>query len=204
MCNCRWGAVSWSESRSRPEGTRWLTVPIRREAGQLIKDVRTDDQQDWRRKHLATLEHVYARAPFAHDMLALVEDIYRQDCGSLADLNIAATERTAAYFGLGADFRRSGQYPTSATSSAHLLELVGRFAGDTYVTGHGARNYLDHDLFAANGIEVRYMRYECQPYPQLHGAFTPYVSTLDLIANCGRDGARCIRSGSVNWKEFVR
>jgi hypothetical protein len=47
------------------------------------------------------------------------------------------------------------------------------------------------------------MDYRLDPYPQLHGDFTPYVSALDLIANCGVSGRDRIRSGTLYWKEFV-
>jgi len=33
-------------------------------------------------------------------------------------------------------------------------------------------------------------------YPQLHGAFVPYLSALDLILNCGDDSASILESGS--------
>jgi hypothetical protein len=29
-------------------------------------------------------------------------------------------------------------------------------------------------------------------YPQLHGEFIPYLSSIDLLFNCGIDGARHI------------
>ena len=75
--------------------------------------------------------------------------------------------------------------------------------GTKYITGHGARNYLDHTLFENAGIAVDYMRYEYIPYPQLHGPFTPYVTSLDLIANCGKRGSAIIRSTAVDWRQFV-
>jgi len=53
------------------------------------------------------------------------------------------------------------------------------------------------------GIRVSYMRYNYNPWPQLHGPFTPYVTALDLIANCGKEGIQYISSGTVDWKEFV-
>ena len=78
-----------------------------------------------------------------------------------------------------------------------------RLKGTTYITGHGAARYLDHSLFLESGIDVQYMEYHKTPYPQLHGAFTPYVTSLDLVANCGSDGIHYIRSGTVGWKEFL-
>jgi hypothetical protein len=80
---------------------------------------------------------------------------------------------------------------------------VQRFGGNVYVTGHGARNYFDHELFERHGISVEYMDYQKIPYPQLHGAFTPYVTILDLIANCGAESMAYLQSGTVRWREFV-
>ena len=76
------------------------------------------------------------------------------------------------------------------------------FEGDVYVTGHGAKNYLDHEAFERGGVHVEYMDYQRRAYPQLHGEFTPYVSILDLIANMGREGRDLICSGTVSWREF--
>lgn len=72
-----------------------------------------------------------------------------------------------------------------------------------YLTGHGARNYLDHEKFEKEGVEVAYMNYVLDPYPQLHGEFTPYVSALDLVANCGKDGLKYIQGNTLNWREFI-
>ena len=72
-----------------------------------------------------------------------------------------------------------------------------------YVTGLGARNYLDHQLFEDAGIRVEYMCYEKAIYPQLHGEFTPHVSILDLIANTGKEGVENIRSGTTYWKNYL-
>jgi len=75
--------------------------------------------------------------------------------------------------------------------------------GTIYVTSHGARNYLDHEAFEQAGVKVHYMRYECNPYPQRWGEFTPYVTGLDLVASLGRDGSSRISSHCVPWRDFL-
>jgi len=85
-----------------------------------------------------------------------------------------------------------------------VLSVVQGLGGDVYVTGHGARHYLDHEAFEAAGVRVEYLDYEKRVYPQLHGPFTPYVSVLDLIANVGRAGRDVIASGTKPWREFLR
>jgi hypothetical protein len=184
------------------EGVRWLTIPVKRGL-QLIRDAEVDDSQRWRERHLGTLRQCYAKAPYLADMLEIVERTYALATRSLSEINCFATEATAAYFQLAPRFLRSSALAAPAASSEKLLNIVIALGGTTYVTGHGARNYLDHELFERHGICVEYMDYRKLRYPQLHGDFTPYVSILDLIANAGRSGAQVICSGTVGWREFV-
>ena len=71
------------------------------------------------------------------------------------------------------------------------------------MTGHGALNYLNHEIFERSRIKVKYMHYQKVHYKQAHGDFTPFVTGLDLVANCGRDGFDVICSEAIYWKEFI-
>lgn len=187
-----------------PSGSRWLTVPIRRKnlGPQIIRDVLTDDSQDWRGAHLKTLSRCYSKAPFFPEMISMVESVYSSGSSSLCEMNIASIEMISGYFGLERRFLRSSLLEVPSSGSEKIFSLVRKLGGDAYITGHGARNYLDHALFEESGIRVEYMNYERAPYPQLHGGFDPHVTILDLIANAGRDGIRWIRSGTIHWREF--
>lgn len=185
-----------------PDGPRWLSAPIRRETGSRIRDVRLDRTHDWTSKVLRSLHYNYARATFADEMIDLVETVLRAKHELIAELNIDAFERICRYFGIWPKFGRSSETIAIGTSSARLLNLCRSHAADVYVTGHGALNYLDHELFDHHHIEVRYMSYDRAPYRQLWSAFDPHVSVLDLIANEGQAGARYLRSGSLSWRQF--
>ena len=84
-----------------------------------------------------------------------------------------------------------------------MLDIVRAVGGTRYVTAHGAAGYLDHALFEAAGVQVDYVDYSLAPYPQLHGAFTPYVSVLDLIANTGDEAANYIRPRTKPWRDLL-
>jgi hypothetical protein len=90
--------------------------------------------------------------------------------------------------------------PGAATE--RLLAICRHFNATEYVTGHGALNYLDHSAFDAAGIQVLYADYSLAEYPQLGEGFTPYVSTLDLIAMTGPDARSYIRPTLVPWRDF--
>lgn len=188
-------------------GSRWMTVPLTGlHLGQRIDEVQLSADDSWRARHLGKLAQAYCGAPHRDEMLALVDDVFSTPVNGLADLAFESTRALARYFGLHDSLRWKSitELPTAGASSARVLEVVKAVGGTRYITGHGARNYLDHAAFEAAGIEVHYMRYRCLPYPQLHGDFTPYVSALDLVAQCGRTGQQYIQPETANWRDFLR
>src|SRR5687767_10206684 len=76
-------------SRTRvlgPDGPRWLSVPVLRQSGQAITDVRFADC-NWPRQHLGTLRAGHARAPYFDEIWALLEPIYAAPGSYLAPFN---------------------------------------------------------------------------------------------------------------------
>jgi hypothetical protein len=189
------------------DGVKWLTVPLREHhRGQRIDEIEVDDRLDWRGQHRAILRQAYFKAPHREEMLGLLDQVLQMRLRTLADVARESFLALVAYFNLnpGRRFMPSSAMNVTGSGSQRLLDLTLAVGGAIYVTGHGAQNYLDHDLFERSGITVQYMRYEMTPYSQLHGEFTPYVTGLDLVANCGRDGGRVIHSESVDWRDFLK
>lgn len=188
------------------QGIKWLTVPLEGVSlGQAIDDVKVNGSTDWRRQHLDTLKQAYAGAPCRKQMLELVKSVYNQKVETIGMLSRLSTEVCCEYYGLdvGRRFVDVKEMGIGGESSKRVLDVVKALGGDRYITGLGARNYLDHQLFDGAGVRVEYMQYEKAEYPQLHGKFTPYVSILDLIANVGKEGSEYIRSGTIYWKEYL-
>jgi hypothetical protein len=186
-------------------GVSWMTLPLRDyHFGQRIDEVMLDDRTDWRSRHREILRQAYRKAAFRDEMLGVVDRVFAQETRTVADISRLSMLELAAYFGLSPRFLSSGNLPVPGASSERVCDIVEHLEGTVYITGHGARHYLNHGLFEEKGIAVEYMRYERTPYPQLHGDFTPYVTALDLIANCGVEGAAMIHSGTIGWKEFTQ
>ena len=188
-----------------PEGMKWMTVPLPKlKLGQRIDEVEVPPPAQWRDQHLGLLRRSLAQAPFFGDAMALVERVYSIDHADIGHLARASLMSLVDYFGLGEATRFVDVVDLGipGTSSERVLDVVQALGGSEYVTGHGALRYLDHARFERASVRVRYMDYRRLPYPQLHGAFVPYVSALDLVANCGREGARYITSETIDWKEL--
>jgi hypothetical protein len=186
--------------------TSWMTVPLLNlKLGQRIDEVKVFPPETWADKHLNLLRNSFLSAPFAADALALAEEVLSKPHPTIADIARESLLVLCRYYGLDQNrrFIDSKELNIPGKGSERVLQIVKALGGRQYITGHGASNYLDHALFERSGISVRYMKYDCIPYPQLHGKFTPYLTALDLVANCGKEGASFIASESIPWREFL-
>ncbi len=184
-------------------GTKWLSVPLRDyHRGQMINEVQIDNSEFWWSRHREILRQNYRASPNCDAMLKIADEVFSSRTNSLAELAICSTKVLANYFGVSAktQYMYSSKMGIKGSGTQRLLDLCVKCDAQIYVTGSGAKRYLDHELFENNGIEVRYMNYAMTQYQQLHGQFTPFVSALDLIANCGRHGADFITSKAINWR----
>ena len=189
-------------------GIRWLTVPLKDvRLGQLICDTEIDQTKNWQRAHLDQLNNAYRKAPFKRDLLDLVTRVFDQSHRYLGELSAASLNALLDYLPsikANTGFVESSSLNVDGASTERVISICAALEGRSYLTGHGARNYLNHEAFERQGMVVAYIEYGLRPYPQLHGAFTPYVSTLDLIANCGVEGSNYIGGATVPWREFLR
>lgn len=187
-------------------GIRWLTVPLRhRHLGQRIDEIIVEERRDWRRSHRDLLRQAYRGATHLDEMLEMVDQVFAGDHHNLSQLAAASTRALIEYFGLdhGRTFRSATALDVPGASTQRVVDLCTRLDAGTYLTGHGARHYLEHERFEARGIEVAYIGYEFKAWPQFHGEFTPYVSALDLVAHRGRAGADSILGRPIPWREFL-
>ena len=170
-----------------PNGIGWLTVPVLHSgrAGQPIREVEIDDRQNWRRKHVATIGQFYARSPYLDVILPRLRTILEQPWRCLVDLDLAVIDWLATELSITVPRYRSSELVIGGDRSARLLNLCRHFGATRYLSGDAAREYLDMALFDAAGVEVSWHDYPHPSYPQLHGAFVPYLSVLDLILNTG-------------------
>lgn len=186
--------------------SRWLTVPLRdHHLGQLIDEVKLDDRQNWQSKHISILKQSYSEAPYCADMIALVDSVFSQKNETLSDLSKASTIALAEYLDLadGCNFVSSSGIAEKEKSTARVLGLCRHFEARNYLTAHGAADYLDHELFEQQGINVYYIDYQLIEYDQLHNDFTPYVSALDIVANIGQQSSHLLSGQKTPWKDFL-
>lgn len=178
-----------------PNGPVWLTVPVLNSGrhGQRIDEVEIDNRSPWARKHVTAIAQNYARTPYVGRYLPQLEEVLSQRWERLVELDIAVVKLMCEWFGITRTIERSSKLEIEGGKSERLLEICRHFGADCYLSGDSAKDYLNVDLFARNGIRVEWQSYQHPAYQQLHGDFIPYLSALDLMLNLGPDSFNILK-----------
>lgn len=188
------------------DGPKFITVPLKnKKQKDLINQVAISYDQDWCSHHRAVLEKSFKDAEYKNDAIELFDEIHSNSSIILSKLCIKSIMVLANYFNLtsGKTFLSSSDLKINGESSHRLVEITKIVGGSKYITGLGALNYLDHNLFEADGIEVEYMKYNIDKYNQSFGEFTPYLTSLDVVANLGKKAPMVMQSTTINWREAI-
>jgi hypothetical protein len=190
------------------DGIRWLSVPLRNwKQGQLINEVRIDNTKNWKQKHWNQLKQAYGNCPFWLETKKLVDSVLSNDYTIISELAETSTRALISYYpwiAEGKYFFRSSLMAVTGRSSQRVVDICSKLGATHYLTGHGARNYLDYSIFEKKNIQVEFIEYSLKPYHQMHGEFTPYVSTLDIISNCGQNAVELVNGMPVSWQKFTQ
>lgn len=185
---------------------QWLTLPVcLPRAAMAIQEIELNSDMDWKLAHLRKFHAAYRKAPFLSDAMTLMESVFAAEGTRLSSITIDSVKCLAAYFGLAepSTFMVSSELGIGGSGSERVLAICQHLEASEYITGHGARNYLDQPSFARAGIEVSFLDYGLAPYHQLSQPFNPYVSGLDLVAMMGKEGHRAIAGSVVKWSKFI-
>lgn len=185
-----------------PSGISWLSIPLEGKGSKTMIADLAPAREDWHAAHMDTLRQSLKDAPHADAALDLASGIDRS--GSLCDAVISSSERLADACGITPpETRLSTEMDVPGSGSTRVLGMVKALGGTRYITGHGARGYLDHAAFDAAGVAVDYMDYDVRPWRDDPG-FTPFVTGLDLLASVGGAAARdYLNPRTRPWTDFL-
>lgn len=174
----------WNRIKT-PQGECRLKVPTARIFGQKLTEVAPKDFLKWKDKHLKTIQMNYKKAPHFSEVFSDFSDCILMEYDNLAALNMATMDLFTEKFGWKKEVYRSSDMKLDTRSEARVIEIVQRIGGDTYISGHGGKNYQDEEHFIQAGINLVYSDFQPLTYRQQWGDFLPNMSVLDYCMNEG-------------------
>lgn len=180
----------------------WLTIALDGKGTQTEIRNLVAAQPDWVARHTGSLRNALGKCPHYTDALACLTAA--SDQPTLCDALIHSTQQLATAAGITLPTPlRSSEMGIDGQGWTRVLALTQAAQGTRYITGHGARNYLDHTAFEEAGIAVEYMDYAVRPWDQ-GATFTPYVTGLDLVARVApAERAAHLNPQTKPWRDVV-
>jgi hypothetical protein len=187
--------VSRTKVRSN-SGPQWLTVPTKVHVQPAIDDVATA-YEAWAKKHLATLRQTYAKAPYASEVMAIMEPEYEAAGHKLGKFNRRIVLAILEYLDIRRPTFLSSAFDVHSIGDDRLIDLVRTLGGTQYISGRGGANYQDPDKFRNAGIELEVCEYRPVPYEAPGFPVLPGLSIVDALFIKGRAARDLLRySGS--------
>jgi hypothetical protein len=176
-------------------GPLWLTVPVKTKGKytQLLNEVEIDNSENWRKDHFESLRSNYAKAPFFKEHEAFFASVYAKEWVRLVDLNVFIILYIISYLEIPVKVLFASALATEGVKTGRLISLCKKTDASVYLSGRGAKVYLEETKFQEAGIVLEYQNYEPSVYPQLVPGFVPYLSVIDLLFNKGKDSIFIIK-----------
>jgi len=174
----------------------WLTVPVEKDFGQDINEVKVRSDENWQDSHWTSIYHSYTGAPYFDDYADSIKSLYKSEWESLLNLNISIIETILEKLsGVGGDteFMYSSEIPSRGKKSDRLISILTEVGADSYVSGPGAKDYLEPQKFEQEGINVYWHEFGHPEYSQRHGDFVSHLSVIDLLFHVGDESGSIIK-----------
>jgi hypothetical protein len=169
------------------EGSIWLTVPViqKNKYEQNLLETKIDNSTSWKRKHLETIRCHYSKTPFFDLHFPWCEKIFNSEWNFLLDLSLETIQYLKGQLKINTPLLRSSELGGSGDKTERLVSICKQLGATQYLSGESARNYISEKDFSDQSIELEYQEFQHPEYPQRYEGFVPFLSTIDLLFNCG-------------------
>lgn len=176
-----------------PQGEKWLTVSVQKCSQKTnINEVLLADLLDWRKDNLNLIKSNYAKAPYFAEVFPYMEELYQYRCEKMLDFNLRSIEMLMKLLDINIEKKLASELNPEGTKNELLIDILKKVKADVYLSGTGAKDYLDVKMFQESGFEVVFQNFTHPIYSQLQGNFIPYLSSVDFLLNCGIEESRKI------------
>lgn len=165
-------------------GVQWLSIPVHGSISAKINEVKVAGHK-WETKHWHSLVSCYSRAAFFEKLKDKFEAFYRQTAERLIDYDLGAIELIAGALGIEKNWVLASELDAGGQKSDLVLNICRQLGANTYYSGRSGSTYLRKEDFDRAGIKIEVQNFAHPVYQQLFQDFTPNLSVLDLLFNCG-------------------
>lgn len=174
---------------------KYLTVGYKKE-GCLKKNfnqILVDDSIEWQKRQQEFIWNNYKKTEFFDEIWKEIQIIFNKKYVYLFDVLIDSIEIEKKIFGINTEIILQSEIPhiDNLFKNELLVNLCKAVNAEKYLSGNGAKKYMDIEIFKEAGIDVEYQNFKYPLYPQFEN-FIPNLSALDILFHCGKEKSKKI------------
>ena len=177
-------------------GEKWITVSTKKAPRDTaINQILLSEDDSWKQSHINLLTENYKKAPYFDEIMPYIRELYSFSGTRMMDFNVKSIEMLMKLFDIHVEMVMASDLHPQGKSNELIIDVMKRLGCHRYLSGVGARDYYIPELYEEAGIEVVWQEFTHPVYPQQFGEFIPYLSSIDLLFNCGIEESRKILRG---------
>ncbi len=174
-------------------GERWISVGTKKASRDtLINQILLSEESDWRNKHLNLFWENYRKCDFYDEIIPYIRELYNFSCDRMMDFNMKSIEMLMNLLDIKIDIKFASEMNVIGKNNGLIIDIVKKLGCHKYLSGIGARDYFVAELYERAGIEVIWQTFNHPIYPQQYQGFIPFLSSIDLLFNCGIEKSKTI------------
>lgn len=167
------------------EGSKWITNSVKKTSRNSLINEIYYSKSDWRIRNLNLIKENYRKAKFFETLFPFFEDLYYLKTESLIEFNMFWINSICNILDLKIDVVYASKLNVSGVKNELIINLLKSVNAENYLSGDGAKVYLNEEIFTANNINLIWQNYNHPFYEQQFDGFIPYLSIIDCLLNCG-------------------
>ena len=168
-------------------GWQYIQVPIIKKEGRdtLIKDVLINNEENWKAKILAQLQHYKKIAPYYFKTVQLLNDIFSFEYEDIVSLNRTSLQMVCEYLGINREIevfsKMNLEIKPAEAPDEWALNICSAIEGaDEYWNPPGGMSFFDRTKYQKAGINLKFQSIDIEPYNQKR-EFEPALSIIDVL-----------------------
>ncbi|MFW3341630.1 WbqC family protein [Aliarcobacter butzleri] len=176
-----------------PYGSKkiWITLSVHKtKTDTNINQVTISMDSKGKQKFLNQIIENYRKSKYFKEIEPLISRIILNEENNLSLYNINIIKELIKIFDIDIEIIIASTLNHVGKANDMNVDILKKVKATHYLSGVGAKDYHDDVPFEKENIEVIWQDFKHPVYPQLYGEFIPYLSSIDLLFNCGIEKSR--------------
>jgi len=168
-------------------GWQYIMVPLKKHSREtLIKDIEINNDQQWKEKILAQLQHYKKQAPYFSNVIDILNEIFSKEYATIVDLNLASLKTVCNYLGINTPIQVFSLMnidiePANAPDewALNICKALGNV--DEYWNPPGGQSFFNKKKYENADINLKFHSAILTDYDQKRNVFEPGLSIIDVM-----------------------